>query len=66
VRRRSEDYEAVRAWSALYPITQVLGEPSDCARQLPGLGRPDDMEDFVPGTPLDQLMTKTYRRTFGG
>ena len=24
-----EDYEGVPAWSALYPITQVLGEPSD-------------------------------------
>ena len=32
-----EDYEGVPAWSALYPVTQVLGEPSDCARQLPGL-----------------------------
>ena len=31
-----EDYEGVPAWSALYPITQVLGEPSDCPRQLAG------------------------------
>ena len=60
-----EDYEGVPAWSALYPITQVLGEPSDCARQLPGLTRPDEMADFVPGARLDEVMTKTYRRTFG-
>jgi nitroimidazol reductase NimA-like FMN-containing flavoprotein (pyridoxamine 5'-phosphate oxidase superfamily) len=60
-----EDYEAVPAWSALYPVTQVLGEPSDCPRQLPGLTRPEEMADFVPGTPLDQIMTKTFRRTFG-
>ena len=60
-----EDYAAVPAWSALYPITQVLGAPSECERQLPGLTRPDDMSDFVPGTRLDELMTKTYRRTFG-
>ncbi len=60
-----EDYEAVPAWSALYPITQVLGEPSECARQLPGLTRPEGMADFEPGTRLDDLMTKTYRRTFG-
>ncbi len=60
-----EDYEAVPAWSALYPITQVLGEPSECVRQLPGLTRPEGMADFEPGIRLDELMTKTYRRTFG-
>ena len=60
-----EDYDAVPAWSALYPVTQVLGAPSDCPRQLPGLARPDDMVDFAPGERLDEIMTKTYRRTFG-
>ena len=60
-----EDYAAVPAWSALYPLTQVIGEPSECVRQLPGLARPEEMADFVPGTRLDDLMTKTYRRTFG-
>ena len=60
-----EDYEGVPAWSAMYPVTQVIGEPSDCARQLPGLTRPDDMSDFVPGARLDEVMSKTYRRTFG-
>ena len=60
-----EDYEAVPAWSALYPVTQILGEPSDCPRQLPGLTCPEDMADFNPGARLDEVMTKTYRRTFG-
>jgi nitroimidazol reductase NimA-like FMN-containing flavoprotein (pyridoxamine 5'-phosphate oxidase superfamily) len=60
-----EDYLGVPAWSALYPITQVMGAPSDCARQLPGLSRPDDMADFEPGARLDEVMSKTYRRTFG-
>jgi nitroimidazol reductase NimA-like FMN-containing flavoprotein (pyridoxamine 5'-phosphate oxidase superfamily) len=60
-----EDYEAVPAWSALYPISQVLGAPSDCARQLPGLSRPVDMADFEPGARFDEVMRKTYRRTFG-
>ena len=60
-----EDYAAVAAWSALYPLTQVLGTPSECARQQPGLTRPDGMADFVPGTGLDEVMSKTYRRTFG-
>ena len=26
---------------------------------------PEEMADFVPGTRLDELMTKTYRKTFG-
>ena len=60
-----EDYEGVPAWSALYPITQVLGEPSDCPRQLAGLTRPAEMSDFEPGTRFDELMSKSYRRTFG-
>ena len=60
-----EDYADVPAWSALYPITQVIGEPSECPRTLPGLTRPDEMEDFVPGTRLDELMSKTFQRTFG-
>ena len=60
-----EDYEGVPAWSALYPITQILGEPSECPRQIPGLIRPEGMADFEPGTRLDDLMAATYRRTFG-
>jgi hypothetical protein len=60
-----EDYAAVPAWSALYPVTQILAAPSECPRQLPGLTRPDDMADFAPGARLDEVMTRTYRRTFG-
>ena len=60
-----EDYEGVPAWSALYPITQVLGEPSDCVRQIPGLTRPEAMADFEPGARIDDLMLKTFKRTFG-
>ncbi len=37
-----DGYEGVPAWSPLYPVTQVIGEPSDQARQLPGLTRPDE------------------------
>jgi len=60
-----EDYEAVPAWSALYPITQVLGEPSECVRQRADLSFPEGMVDFVPGTKLDDIMTKTFATTFG-
>jgi nitroimidazol reductase NimA-like FMN-containing flavoprotein (pyridoxamine 5'-phosphate oxidase superfamily) len=60
-----EDYANVPAWSALYPVTQVLGDPSDCPRQAPGLVRPEGMADFEPGMRLDALMRKTYLTTFG-
>ncbi len=60
-----EDYEAVPAWSALYPITQILGAPSECSRQLPGLARPDEMADFEPGARFDEVMSRSFRRTFG-
>lgn len=60
-----EDYAGVPAWSSLYPITQVIGEASECERQLPGLTRPREMADFEPGTRLDTLMTKMYGVTFG-
>jgi nitroimidazol reductase NimA-like FMN-containing flavoprotein (pyridoxamine 5'-phosphate oxidase superfamily) len=59
-----EDYDGVPAWSALYPITQVLGEPSECVRQIPGLKRPAEMSDFVPGTTFDTVMAATYKKTF--
>jgi nitroimidazol reductase NimA-like FMN-containing flavoprotein (pyridoxamine 5'-phosphate oxidase superfamily) len=59
------DYQAVSAWSALYPVAQVLGEPSECPRQLPGLVRPNEMADFEPGARFDEVMAKTWRRTFG-
>jgi len=60
-----EDYEAVPAWTALYPITQVLGEASECARQRPDLVFPEGMAGFVPGVRLDRLMSQSYATTFG-
>ncbi|MGS0646271.1 pyridoxamine 5'-phosphate oxidase family protein [Komagataeibacter melomenusus] len=59
------DYTDVPAWTALYPVTQVLGAPSPCPRQQAGLARPDAMADFVPGARLDAVLTSAYRRTFG-
>jgi hypothetical protein len=60
-----EDYAAVPAWSALYPISQVLGEKSECPRQRTDVTFPEGMADFVPGVRLDDLLSKTYARTFG-
>src|SRR5476651_872397 len=56
-----EDYEGVRAWSSLYPVTQVIGAPIDCDRQIPGLAVPEGMSDFKPGARLDEIMTKSYK-----
>ena len=61
-----EDYAGVPAWSALYPVTQVLGEASECARQIPGLEIPVGMADFQPGARLDEVMAKAYKKRFGG
>lgn len=60
-----EDYESVPAWSALIPVTQVLGVAEPCARTLPGLVQPEEMAAFQPGARLDQVMAATYRQTFG-
>jgi hypothetical protein len=60
-----EDYEGVRAWSSTYPVVQTIGAPVDCDRQIPGLKRPDEMSDFVPGARLDHVLTATYKKTFG-
>ena len=59
-----EDYAGVPAWSALYPVSQVLGAPQECARQIPGLPMPDGMAVFQPGAKLDEVLTETYRTTF--
>ncbi len=60
-----EDYEGVPAWSALYPVTQVLGAASECVRQRPDLAFPEEMAGFVPGARLDEVLTKSYATTFG-
>lgn len=59
-----QDYEGVPAWSALYPVTQVLGAASECVRQLPGLAVPEGMATFTPGARLDKVLSETYRATF--
>jgi len=59
-----EDYAAVPAWSALIPVTQVLGTPSDCPRQLPGLAMPKEMKPFKKGANLGEVMLKAHRATF--
>jgi nitroimidazol reductase NimA-like FMN-containing flavoprotein (pyridoxamine 5'-phosphate oxidase superfamily) len=60
-----EDYAGVPAWSAVIPVTQVLGAASECPRQLPGLAMPKEMKAFKKGRRLDEVMTEAYAATFG-
>lgn len=59
-----EDYQNVPAWSALIPVAQILGTPSECPRQLPNLPMPDEMKVFKNGARLDEVMIKTHRIVF--
>jgi len=60
-----EDYANVPAWSALIPVQQVLGTPSECPRQLSGLAMQAEMKPFGKGQKLDDVMTGAYAATFG-
>lgn len=60
-----EDYGTTPVWSALYPVAQILGAPSECPRQFPGVTCPDGMADFVPGSRLDDVLSKAHKRIFG-
>ena len=59
-----EDYAGVPAWSAVIPVTQVLGTPDDCPRQIAGLAMPKEMKPFKKGARLDQVMRDAYAATF--
>lgn len=60
-----EDYANVPAWSALIPVTQVLGAISECPRQLPGLAMPPEMAPFANGAAFDKVMAAAHATTFG-
>jgi uncharacterized protein len=60
-----EDYANVPAWSAMIPVTQVLGAVSECPRQLPGVEMPKEMKPFREGRRLDEVMTEAYATIFG-
>ena len=64
VHDEEEDY-AVPAWSALFPVTQVVGETEECPRQLPGVTRPPEMAGWEAGRRLDEVVLESYRRLYG-
>ena len=59
-----EDYIDVPAWTALYPITQIVGNASECVRQMPGLQVPDGMAEFQPNVRLDDILATNHKTTF--
>jgi len=59
-----EDY-AVPAWTAMFPVRQVIDAPVECERQMPGLPRGADTAEYVAGERLDAILPRTYRTTFG-
>jgi nitroimidazol reductase NimA-like FMN-containing flavoprotein (pyridoxamine 5'-phosphate oxidase superfamily) len=59
------DY-AVPVWTALLPITTVLGEAQQCPRQMEGVTRPEGMSGYVAGRRLDEVMIEAYRKAGGG
>ena len=58
-----EDY-AWPAWTALYPVKQVIGAAEECPRQLPGVTRPEGMKGWTEGRKLDDIMLEMYREHY--
>lgn len=59
-----EDY-ALPIYAARFPVTQVLGAAEPCPRLLPGVPVPPGLAGFTPGRRLDDVMTESYRTTYG-
>ncbi len=58
-----EDY-VLPIWTARIPVRQVLGEPEECPRQLPGLAVPEGMKLYRDGRLLDETLLEAYRITY--
>ena len=58
-----EDY-AWPAWTALYPVKQVIGAAEECPRQLPGVTMPEGMKGWTEGRKLDDIMLEMYREHY--
>ncbi len=63
VKDDEEDY-ALPVWTALIPVTQVLGEPELCARSIPGLPVPGGLKGYQAGRRLDETLLEAYRKTY--
>jgi nitroimidazol reductase NimA-like FMN-containing flavoprotein (pyridoxamine 5'-phosphate oxidase superfamily) len=55
-----EDY-TLPVWCARLPVRQVLGEPEECPRQLPGLTVPEGLRGYQAGRSLDEVLLEACK-----
>ena len=56
---------ALPTWTAVMPVSMVLGDVIECTRLAEGVVKPKEMEIFQPGRTLDEISTEAYGMTFG-
>jgi uncharacterized protein len=59
-----EDY-ALPIFATRFPVTQVIGASEPCPRMPAGVPTPPGLAGFSPGRRLDEIMTESYRKTYG-
>lgn len=59
-----EDY-ALPIYAARFPVTQVIGAAEPCPRMPAGVPVPPGLAGFAPGRRLDEIMSESYRTTYG-
>jgi len=59
-----EDY-ALPIYATRFPVTQVIGAPEDCPRMPAGVPYPEGLAGFTPGRRLDEIMSESYKKTYG-
>ncbi len=59
-----EDY-ALPIYATRFPVTQVIGAAEPCPRMPAGVPYPPGLAGFTSGRRLDEIMTESYRTTYG-
>ena len=59
-----EDY-ALPIYATRFPVVQTIGAAEDCPRMPAGVPYPEGLAGFTPGRRLDEIMTESYKKTYG-
>ena len=59
-----EDY-ALPIYAERIPLTLVCGTPEACPRLLPGVGRPNGLDQYRAGSPLENALLAAHRLAYG-
>jgi hypothetical protein len=59
-----EDY-ALPIYATRFPVTQVIGAAEDCPRMPAGVAHPEGLAGFTPGRRLDEIMSESYKKSYG-